>query len=332
MHLPPRLRTKATTATAATALNLPKRTFLWKGPTRDTHRINYVAAGCGEPLILVHGFGANSGHYRRSIEVLSKKYKVYAIDLLGFGASDKAQVDYTMELWRDLITDFHAEFVQVPAVLIGNSIGSLAALMVAAKSPQSVKGLVLINCCGAMNSKGVINDWRIYLLYPLLLLIDFLFKSPLAAYLFNKYRTPENIRGILKQVYRNQDAVDDELVEMLYRPSCDQGALGVFVSVLTGPPGPRPWDVTQQVRAPMLVLWGDKDTFVPLDSPVGKFFSGLPDTRGDTAFQLLDDVGHCPMDDRPDQVHAALLPWLASVYAGGGVCEADALAAQLSQS
>ena len=63
------------------------------------------------------------------------------------------------------------------------------------------------------------------------------------------------------QVYCNQDSVDDALVELLYRPSCDEGAIGVFVSVLTGPPGPRPWDVTTRVapEIPMLVLWGEEE-------------------------------------------------------------------------
>lgn len=84
-----------------------------------------------------------------------------------------------------------------------------------------------------------------------------LVQSPLAAWAFDKYRTPENIRSILQQVYRNQEAVDDALVELLYRPSCDPGALGVFVSVITGPPGPRPWDMAAKVQAPILALWGD---------------------------------------------------------------------------
>lgn len=56
--------------------------------------------------------------------------EVYTIDLLGFGGSDKAPVAYSMELWRDLILDFMSEYIKEPAVLVGNSTGSLAALMV----------------------------------------------------------------------------------------------------------------------------------------------------------------------------------------------------------
>jgi pimeloyl-ACP methyl ester carboxylesterase len=81
---------------------------------------------------------------------------VFAIDLLGFGGSAKPILDYNTGLWRDLVKDFLAEFVKEPAVLVGNSLGSLICLEVAAASPEaSVGGLVLLNCAGGMNNKAV---------------------------------------------------------------------------------------------------------------------------------------------------------------------------------
>jgi pimeloyl-ACP methyl ester carboxylesterase len=77
------------------------------------------------------------------------------------------------------------------------------------------------------------------------------------------------------------------------------------------------------VSAPLLVLWGDADTLTPLDSPVGQFFAALPAERRDTEFVLLEGAGHVPYDDRPDLVHAALLPWVRRV-AGGSACSASA--------
>ena len=62
--------------------------------------------------------------------------QVYAIDLLGFGRSDKPLLSYSTELWRDQLLDFLSEFVDRPAVLVGNSIGSLISLMVR-RSPRS---------------------------------------------------------------------------------------------------------------------------------------------------------------------------------------------------
>lgn len=145
--------------------------------------------------------------------------QVYAIDLLGFGASSKpTTIQYSMELWRDLLLDFIAEFtsgVEGGVTMVGNSIGALACLMVSvfvtnlltkevlrcknchkvkssvkllafaqvsADAPEgTVRGCVLLNSAGAMNNKGVISDWRIVAVYPLLLFIDFILSIPAFA-------------------------------------------------------------------------------------------------------------------------------------------------------
>lgn len=261
---------------------------------------------------MVHGFGACVQHFRKNIPIIAEDYKVYAVDLLGFGQSAKAPVDYTMELWRDLILDFIAEFIDQPVVIIGNSVGSLATLMVASSLPEgTLKGTVLLNCAGAMNNKTISDDWRIVLASPIFLLIDFLLNiRPVAQYLFTNFSQKESIKNVLSSVYSNPDAVDDELVDIIHGPSQQSGALDVFVSVITGPPGPRPESLIPNLKGSLLLLWGDEDPFTPMDGPVGKFFQALQETRPNTQFVTLPGVGHCPHDDRPDLVHEQLLPWL----------------------
>ncbi|KXZ52412.1 hypothetical protein GPECTOR_9g456 [Gonium pectorale] len=236
----------------------------------------------------------------------------------------------SMELWRDLLLDFMAEFTEgKPAVLVGNSIGALACLMANAASPRgSVRGTVLLNSAGAMNNKGVIGDWRIVAVYPLLLFIDFLLSIPaVSAALFNNFRTKDNILQVLKNgVYSNPAAVDSALVDEIYAPSCDPGAREVFVSVITGPPGPKPWSLMPDVQGQLLVLWGDKDTLTPVDGPVGRYLQALQGTRPGTTFKMLQDVGHCLHDDKPELVHAELLPWLERLMEGQPNCEAPAAA------
>ena len=77
-----------------------QRDWIWRGwHTRYT----YVRAENGNnpmistPLILLHGFGASIGHWRHNLPALSQKHTVYALDLLGFGASKKAATDYTVD-------------------------------------------------------------------------------------------------------------------------------------------------------------------------------------------------------------------------------------------
>uniref|UniRef100_A0A0E0PML6 AB hydrolase-1 domain-containing protein n=1 Tax=Oryza rufipogon TaxID=4529 RepID=A0A0E0PML6_ORYRU len=248
-------------------------TWTWRGM-----RVNYLVRGEGPPLLLVHGFGASVGHWRRNIGVLSESYTVYAIDLLGFGASDKPPgFSYTMETWAELILDFLDEVVRRPTVLVGNSVGSLACVIAAADSSRDlVRGLVLLNCSGGMNNKAIVDDWRIKLLLPLLWLIDFLLKQRrIASALFERI-----IRG----------------------PADGEGALDAFVSTVTGPPGPSPIALMPAVaaRSPVLVLWGDRDPFTPIDGPVGRYFSALPSELPNVTLHMLEGVGHCPHDDRPD--------------------------------
>ncbi|URD84465.1 alpha/beta hydrolase fold [Musa troglodytarum] len=292
---------------------------IWKWKEFD---VNYLVKGKGPPLLLVHGFGASVGHWRRNIGVLSECYTVYALDLLGFGASDKPPgFAYTMEGWAQLILDFLDEVIKKPTVLVGNSVGSLACVIAASalickleSNGDLVRGLVLLNCAGGMNNKAVVDDWRIKLLLPLLWLFDFLLSQRvIASALFERVKQRENLKNILLSVYGNKDAVDEDLIEIIKGPADDKGALDAFVSIVTGPPGPNPVSLMPKISIPVLVLWGDRDPFTPIDGPVGKYFSSLPSNLPNIELHVLPGVGHCPHDDRPDLVHEKLLPWLSSL-------------------
>jgi len=91
----------------------------WRG-----HDINYIEMGdSSKPaLVLIHGFGASSYHWRYNIPVLARDYHVFAFCKLGFGLSSKPILDYTPEVWRDQTVDFLKELVQKPATLAGNSL------------------------------------------------------------------------------------------------------------------------------------------------------------------------------------------------------------------
>ncbi|XP_020091000.1 uncharacterized protein LOC109711998 isoform X2 [Ananas comosus] len=251
-----------------------------------------------------------------NIGVLSEHYTVYAIDLLGFGASEKPPgFAYTMETWTELILDFLDQVIKKPTVLIGNSVGSLACVIAASKSTgDKVRGLVLLNCAGGMNNKAIVDDWRIKLILPLLWLVDFLLKQRrIASAIFERVKDRENLKNILLSVYGNKEAVDDDLIEIIKRPADDEGALDAFVSIVTGPPGPNPVSLMPKITLPTLVLWGDQDPFTPIDGPVGKYFSSLPSKLSNVKLNVLKGVGHCPHDDRPELVHEQLLPWLATL-------------------
>ncbi|KAK9167842.1 hypothetical protein Scep_003033 [Stephania cephalantha] len=303
------------------------QTWKWKGQFSINFFFHPSPMGpSAPPLLLVHGFGASILHWRRNIGILSQSYNVYAIDLLGFGASDKPPgFAYATDSWAQLVLDFLDDIVKIPTVLIGNSLGSLVCVIAASASTSAsveskkqglIRGLVLLNCAGGMNNKAIVDDWRIKLLFPLFLLIDFLLKQRgIASAIFERVKQRENLRSILLSVYGNKNSVDEDLVEIIKGPAEDEGALDSFVSIVTGPPGPNPVQLIPKLSLPILVLWGDQDPFTPIDGPVGKYFSSLPSQLSNVELFMLEGVGHCPHDDRPQLVHEKLLPWLAALTA-----------------
>ena len=282
-----------------------KLDWTWEG-----HRIGYTVAGEGQPLLLIHGFGASIGHWKKNIPVLAEQgYRVFAIDLLGFGSSAKPPLDYTLELWQQQIRDFWTAHINEPTVFVGNSIGGLISLMLMANHPEITAGGTLINCAGGLNHRpDELN-------FPLGLIMGAFTKlvnSPITGkFIFDNVRRKNRIRNTLYQVYRDRAAVTDDLVEMLYAPSCDRGAQQVFASVLTAPPGATPQELLPALQHPLLVLWGEDDPWTPIKG--AKIYRDLAANNSHVAFNTIPHAGHCPHDEKPEIVNQLILDWLGKI-------------------
>lgn len=279
----------------------------WRGQS-----IYYVKAGERHPehppLLLVHGFGASTDHWRKNIAGLSRDFEVWAIDLLGFGRSTKADAEYSGALWRDQLHDFITEVIGRPAVLAGNSLGGYASLCVAAQRPESAAGLVLLNPAGpftetqAPTKPDPFREVFFNLTRTVLLL-------PLPSWLLFQYvRQKSMIRKTLEKVYLDQSAITDQLVEDLYRPSCDPGAATVFASVFKSPQGEKNDVLLEQMTCPLLMLWGEGDPWMSSRSRGAKFRQHYPQL---TEYYL--QAGHCPHDEVPDQVNQLLRDWVTNL-------------------
>jgi pimeloyl-ACP methyl ester carboxylesterase len=260
---------------------------------------------------LIHGFGASIGHWRHNIPILAQGgYQVFALDLLGFGASAKPNLDYSLELWEELLTDFWAEKIKHPAIFIGNSIGALLGLMMVANHPEISTGAVLINCAGGLNHRPE------ELNFPLRLIMGLFAKvvnNPIIGpFMFNQIRQKHRIRNTLHQVYGNKQAITDELVDLLYTPSNDLGAQQVFASILTAPPGPQPSELLPQIQQPLLIIWGETDPWTPITG--AKIYQDLAKINPSVEFISIPDTGHCPHDERPEQVNSIILNWLNQLH------------------
>lgn len=282
--------------------------WTWRG-----HKIHYVEQGQGFPVVLIHGFGASAFHWRYNIPELAKNYKVYAIDLLGFGWSDKAIIDYDAMVWRDQVVDFLKEIVKVPAVLVGNSLGGFTALVTAVGLPEQVVGVALLNSAGQFgdgNVKANESEETVvekFILKPL----KESFQRIVLGVLFWQAKQPARIESVLKNIYVNTSNVDDYLVDSITRPAADPNAREVYYRLMTrfmlNQTRYTLDSVLSKLSCPLLLLWGDLDPWVgPAKAERIKEF--YPNT---SVVNL--QAGHCPHDEVPELVNRALADWLSTL-------------------
>ncbi|NES25591.1 MAG: alpha/beta fold hydrolase, partial [Symploca sp. SIO3E6] len=126
--------------------NFERKTWTW----RNFPIAYQVQGNQGTSVVMIHGFGASSGHWRKNLPVLGECFRCYALDLIGFGASAKPipgeEIEYTFETWGQQVADFCREVVGDSAFLVGNSIGCIVVMQVAVDNPEMSLGVALLNC------------------------------------------------------------------------------------------------------------------------------------------------------------------------------------------
>ena len=298
---------------------------------QDKFDCNYISAGkenTGPIVVLVHGFGAHSYHWRYQIPYLAKKgYRVYALCMLGYGWSSKASEEqYCMEYWGEQVSDFVRTIAKATetdkAFIAGNSIGALAALYAASKgAPERTKGLCLVNAAGnfepnaapgpekktmAQKAVGTAQEMEEAEENNTLqgkLRVAF---GKLAAYgIF--YFTKIRIKTILNQVYDND--VDEDLVRSIAMAAEDPEARETFyaISLAGSRTQVKPRDLLENLNAPVMLLWGENDPWMTptkaeriMEIKPSAIYSPVP-------------AGHCPQDDNPTDSNNAFVKWAETV-------------------
>ncbi|MEB3338020.1 MAG: alpha/beta fold hydrolase [Leptolyngbyaceae bacterium] len=281
------------------------RTWIWRG-----FPICYQAQGeQGPPVVLVHGFGASWGHWRKNIPALATTCRVYALDLIGFGGSAKPtpveQIDYTFETWGQQIADFCREVVGEPAFLVGNSIGCIAAMQTAVDHPDLVLAIAMLNCSLRLLHDRRRADLPWYRRIGAPLLQQILKTKWIGRSFFRQIARPATVRKILLQAYVNPEAVSDELIEILMTPASDLGAADVFLAFTGYSQGPLPEDLLEVLPCPAIILWGSNDPWEPI--ALGQELAKFPQVQ---KFIPLEGAGHCPQDEVPELVNPILQAWI----------------------
>jgi pimeloyl-ACP methyl ester carboxylesterase len=250
-------------------------------------KIQYVDAGSGPVVVLLHGLGGNSSNWAFNIAALSQKYRVIAPDQIGFGRSDKPLINYRVGTYADFLDKFLEGLNVERASLVGNSLGGWIAALYALKYPKRVERLVLADAAGFAPPKeydlstlsGLNPSTREQARYLAgLVFFNPLFKTDAAvdATLAARISAGDGytIQSLVESIYRNEDVLDGKL---------------------------------SGVKQPTLVIWGKDDGLLPLARDGEKYRREMPSAQ----FVVFDQCGHVPQVEKAAEFNAAVLKFLS---------------------
>lgn len=308
-------------------LPILQRDWYWRGwQIRYRYgRPHPAPANPNPPLVCLHGFGASSGHWRHNLGVWGQRGPVYALDLLGFGASAKPATGYSPLFWATLVRDFCREVVGEPGVWVGNSLGSVVAMTGAIAHGDWVRGVVWVNLPdnSVLWPKGwppgnaapkPRNPRRFSPFAAFAQGVQALVTGPwVITPILYAARSPRILYPALASAYGDTTAVDDTLRQMVRDPAHDRHAAQALRFITRGMGQiPRPYQARialPQLQIPMLLLWGSGDRLVP-PQLAPRCVALNPQIQ----LEMFPGGGHCLQDECPDRVNALVLDWLAQHF------------------
>jgi pimeloyl-ACP methyl ester carboxylesterase len=249
----------------------------------DGLKVRYLESGKGKNrhILFIHGLGSAADRWMKIPDALSSDFHSVAIDLPGFGESDKpANIEYTIDQFRQFIISFLKEISihDGETSLIGHSLGGYIASEIAIQNQNQVKQLVLIDSSGMLNQP-----------------------TPILEEYFNAAMNPtkDNVRKVFEKMVADPSRITSQLVDGFIRRINMPNAKHAFKSTLANSAKTQiGLDRLRQINnIPTLILWGVQDKVIPLGH--SKFFN---DSIVNSRLEIIDDAGHAPFTEKPDQV------------------------------
>jgi pimeloyl-ACP methyl ester carboxylesterase len=252
------------------------------GATADANGIktNYLEAGTGDPVVLIHGSGpgvTSYANWRLVLPALAENFRVLAPDMVGFGFSERpANIEYGVQTWADQVVGL-MDTLEVPkAHLVGNSFGGAIALRIATQHPGRVGKLVLMGSMGVPFpiTEGLERVWGYEPSF-------------------------ENMRKVLDVFAYSRDLVNDELAQVRYRGSIQPGFQESFAVMF---PAPRqrwveamctPEDEIRRLPHRTLIVHGREDQVIPLQTSLR-----LMELIDNADLSVFSHCGHWSMIER----------------------------------
>ena len=244
-------------------------------------KIRYLESGKGkkEHLLFIHGLGSAADRWMKIPDMLSSDFHSIALDLPGFGESDKPEkMDYTIDQFGKIIVSFLKE-MSLPnqhTSVIGHSLGGYIASEIAIQNPKKIKQLVLIDSSGMLEKPTpILEEYLQAAMNP----------------------TPDNVRQAFEKMVADPKRIPEQLVDGFIRRINMPNAKHAFKQTLEN-------SATTQIGSnrlkkinsiPTLILWGVHDKVIPLEH--SNFFK---ENIQNSKIEIIDDAGHAPFAEKPD--------------------------------
>ena len=254
------------------------------GATADANGIktNYLEAGKGDPVVLIHGSGpgvTSYANWRLVLPALAENFRVLAPDMVGFGFSERpANIQYGVQTWADQVVGLMDTLELPRAHMVGNSFGGAIALRIATQHPDRVGKLVLMGSMGVPFpiTEGLERVWGYEPSF-------------------------ENMRKVLDVFAYSRDLVNDELAEVRYRGSIQPGFQESFAAMF---PAPRqrwveamctPEDDIRRLPHRTLIVHGREDQVIPVQTSLR-----LMELIDNADLSVFSHCGHWSMIERTE--------------------------------
>lgn len=247
--------------------------------TIDGYNVHMKVKGEGKPLVLIHGSQMNSYDWRYTIDYFATDYKVYALDMIGSGFSDKPKVKYTPEYYAQFILKVLDYYKIEKASFIGSSWGGGHIFYLSLISPERVETMVMSSPSGITHNRS---------------LLEKLLKVNIIGELVMLLGNRSVIRKELEGMVTNQKIVTKDLVNAVFKPIYMKGGIHAVLSAYRNEEFSYVRKNMDKISQEVLILWGEDDE-LHTHSIMKNMVEKLPNGQLIT----IENAGHLPHEEEP---------------------------------
>ncbi len=245
--------------------------------TLNGYRVRYIEAGdpSRKHILCLHGLGASAERWSKALPILGKEYHVVAPDIVGFGYSDKPEVHYTMDFFVKFVDKFAERLKMSSVTLVGASLGGHIAVETALQHARMLEKLVLVSPAGIMKEPTTaLNHYIAAAMFP----------------------TFDNAKKAFEEMAGSTTVDEVYTRDFVNRMQLPNAKYAFMSAVLGSKAAPSLEGRLQRIKAPTLVVWGDKDALMPVEF-AEKFRQEISGSK----LVIMKGCGHTPYFDKPDK-------------------------------